>query len=166
MGIDYCRYIGPYFQCRNRIEEVPTQYTSCLNNGCVNYKKKMNGKFCPACGAELGPIDDEPKKQKTVRPYEITEEIKEALFWLHDQWTGTNPDPIPPEYDIYAPNVTRDGSPPRIEGDNQALEVNGSQIEDQKVWLNQAFAKEREILQDKYGVENVEIKWGILFYTM
>jgi len=158
--IDYTVYLGPFLECEYVIEEVTCYFVACPREACLRYRIGTIAMFCHICGTPTERFP-ETKYRPNVKPFELVDEIDEALF------------PVPLEYieldesvHIWTPNVARDD--PREFSINPLTDYQVTLIVDgqkdiEEDWFTSAFSEEIELLERHY--EECNVLWGILVYA-
>ena len=165
MGIDYSTYVGPYAECHFSSKDAVDKYRCCLTKTCKLYHNKIlhDYKFCNQCGAKIE-CAEVPVVVDDVDTEEIRMSFNEVLctpmgdglyFWQKKNKTH-----------IWMPNRhLKCDEYPRIELKHRGSSIREIPIDFPRVQLNafiSQFDKELAVLCDKYGAENVKVKWGIV----
>lgn len=154
MGMDLSTTIGPYIKISGKRETTVIK----IKRLCPKHpNKEQDGKFCTHCGTEIENVEV-PKVEK-VYPMGLLHKNDE---WDDDLWSPEGMD------HIIIPN---ERPPQKIRIDDQDNDVadltdidlervKSTQIE----WFKNKFQPAVDVLADALGVENVQVKWGIVTY--
>lgn len=161
MSIDYMIHIGPYVVCKNEQIDVKKTRRSCTNENCKRHKEHVwdtSVNFCVTCGSKIGQVDYIEKDAKIcVDSEELNEDLHPCSqlnqdnleYWLPNKGLpGSRMLSFNPKYDEEFAEAI---SPKEI----------GNDIEEFKNHYKTAIAK----LTKEFGKNNVEVKWGVIFYT-
>lgn len=163
MGTYYSVHLGPYVVCNNHKVAAKQSVRSCTNAACGQYgirRYDSNVMFCDKCGSPIGIISVE-KEQYAIDTYALSMNFKEMLF-----------NPITEDNtDIWMPNRYRPGEkegtvrPYKVEqGGDHIVPVSTGMIMDELQEFLDFYKEAVTELRKAYGEENVEIKWGMIYY--
>lgn len=145
MGVDRNIHLGPYI--RVIYEKKTVKNDSCRTpSNCPNSESS----FCPKCGMD---------KDKRFSLYVSSREFY-SMFG-NSEPLATIDDPCESEDGAHmiadlAPNTLT----PRDFSGEDDVDSEVFNIEEEKTWMEEKFAKEIGILNDKFDEENVEVRWG------
>ncbi len=170
MSINHHLCLGPYIVCTARL--VPSQKTlrSCTNETCDNHKKEYaNGgpsfrsagmDFCPKCGAKVGDVVVSLQSQN-VNHWKMREEVNESLHCVNRETDRS-------EKHVWVINCWKDSLGKEIidRCDEAEVSIQPEIIKADLVWFRTVFREEIEKMSQAYGNENVEVRWGLIQYSM
>lgn len=170
MSISHYLCLGPYLVCTARL--VPSQKTlrSCTNETCDNHKKEYaNGgssfrsagmDFCPKCGAKVGDVVI-PLQSQNVDYWKMYDVIGESLHIVNRETDRS-------EKHVWVINNYKDLRGEEIVNRRERKEVwiQPEIVESDLVWFQDKFREEIEKMRQSYGDENVEVRWGLIQYSM
>ena len=154
MGLDLTIRLTPYVKVHKYKDiNIPKVKRVCPNHATFKAKDE---KFCPHCGAEI--VNQDYTEVKQLLPYRVFDEAglaEDSLITCADFMDG-----------ILKPNSRPPQSFSIEEQENSAHNLLGKEevITLQLEWFKHYYAKYIEALVNAYGVENVEICWGLLHY--
>lgn len=158
MGVDYNVYVGPYIEYRVQI--ITTLISPCTQEDCP----KSQDPYCPQCGMSA----EKQSKMLTVK-----REEPEIYFWeepFNERfYNPRSHSPLGAEEDEMKtyqalPNIGNwgDNIDPKYEED--IIEMQNLDIQEIVSRFEYEFEKELNILKEMCGIENVEVKYGVLVY--
>lgn len=163
MGTYYSVHLGPYVVCKNHQITIKATVRSCTNVACSNYGiERYDAKvmFCDKCGSPIGIISVDRRRDR-IDQYSLSMKFEEMLY-----------NPINQENDdIWMPNRYRPGEKEgkvrqyKVEqgGDHIVPVSTGMIMDELQEFLG--FYKDAIVeLRKAYGDENVEVKWGMIYY--
>lgn len=162
MGLYLSNYVGPVLLAKYTEATRPVPFWACAKPECSKYRKTVDGSFCTQCGSRLSAMTDPSRTEKVRKP---TQEER----WAALEKTGGSDDRLianghvkgPDGWHVYVPNIKG----PREEPDypaNFMLDINDVDIESDKLWFVETFAKEIEAMASVY--EQVEVHWVFMNY--
>ena len=167
MGIYRTSYLGPWLL----INMVPYEVThtktvhTCKNIECDNCKqvRKLSGAFCNACGGQLGSVIINFTKKQTLNLWDFADDNGFDIddFWMINTEFSNTPKncEVLVENDLgYLHNLGL----PKINDESLYVEMEDLDIPK----LKEAFVKKHkefiDVLSEKIGKENIQIKFGVL----
>ncbi len=158
MGLSYSCFIGPYIQVHNPPRAGNEKVQTCPKKGCDHYGKKLWSQFCPTCGSPAGEV-----LFPTLRPLYIDhvelfgdESMAPVMTeYKPDGWT---------EYDFYVGN--KKGMPGlHLDASATVLTLDANRIVEETSKFQSVCERQIEKLQEVFGRNAVQVKWGMLGYT-
>lgn len=166
MGIDYTIFLGAYAECKTHKVDTMTIKRTCENNKCKTYGDNVYDKntiFCSFCGSKIKEIEF-PSKEDAVDRHELSEEVFQNKimticgdgfhFWMEKNnkhiWISNQKDSK--DHFSFDPHNCETILRP----------ITADVIEEETAQFKKYFKKELAILNEKYGQENVEVKWGLI----
>lgn len=172
MGLDFTTYIGPHVRCKTHKVPSTKPIRTCSDATCSNYgtdiPKWVSDNFNNFCGKCGSPIEDRTVAVQVDNVSSFTvrmDLLDEALcdipgdsfhFWMQENnlqiWIANRQIP-----DVR--NFSFDS-----EENIQYVPITAELIATELDQFNCFFEKEIFILKEEYGVENVEVQWGLIHY--
>lgn len=166
MGQYLSTHIGPVLMAKYRESDELVPYRGCANSECSRFRKPVDGgSFCSQCGQIIVQMTDPSRTQKVVHPtqkerWDALDQTGGSDDLLHMNGHAT----IPKGYHVFLPNL---GGGPRKYSPELAehftLDIDDVDIDADKLWFVEKFAKEIEAMSGVY--EQVEVRWVIMNYT-
>lgn len=159
MGVSYGYYLGPYARCNNPQVEKKVQRRTCSNDSCKNSQNHHDSKkFCSDCGSAYA-------KREVLETWprvdlDCVEDLDEDLFEACGNYGG-----IEEDVDHWLPNKTMKGITRETHfgrDDLDEIVVKPEMIESEIQSFMTTFIKALKIIREKYGEDNVEIRWGLV----
>lgn len=161
MGMYRSEYLGPYIECQTTKVAAQKQIRACVTDGCSHKNKYVydsSTKFCPNCG---GPIQNtliDVEMTAVADPRQLCEDEGFAIgafmgeAWDVDETTHIfvpeRPGPRVLSVDVDATGILAD--------------IEATDIIQERAWIETSFARELGVLREKYGTDNVSVRWGLL----
>lgn len=168
MSISQNYYIGPFVECKIEQIFVLVEYHGCNQKDCPSKGIPRGGLFCSACGNPIAEITKQ-EPRSNINWWEVSEEINEDLyimdwpvsrnirhFWLPNKNFGENPGKRIDEDCIL---ILEDGFK---KFENGVFEPAFPDPVEAIKLFEQQFANALIVIRQRYGEDNVKIRWGIL----
>ena len=171
MGLYLSTYIGPVLVAKYTEGTRPVPFRACLNPDCTRSRKPVDphkqfdwATYCSQCGTKLETMTDPSRTEKVRRP---TQEER----WAALESTGGDDERLminghvkaPPGHHVFVPNIK---GPRDYDTDdypaNFMFDIDEADIDADKLWFVEAFAKEIEAMSGIY--EQVEVRWVFMNY--
>lgn len=168
MGVDYSVCLGPYVECEVFLQEVTRAMRTCPKEDCPQHKQHMYREFCDRCGSPISTMDYTCKDYYAKNWPSVDEMNDDAWDEFNNYFTSISLHP----YEIYVPNTTFKNIENRkslwfdpCSVDEIVQPVDSELIEKELAAFKEQFAEQIKQLEDWYGSENVNIKWGLLSWA-
>lgn len=164
MGLSTTIYLGPYLECRTRVEEAVEKVRSCPVDSCPRYGKwaPTQDVFCSLCGDEIKPVE--------VKTVSVLPHIEEDVLFDHRMCrpSGSHFQKLrePPACkDYWVGNLRNSDLGRHYSVDDGPVFVPGPQQYAELQHFRKFYEKEIALLKAEYGEGNIDLKWGLLVYT-
>lgn len=159
MGSSFSVYIGPYIEVVGDI----TKDVEKVKRVCPNHPKLKvtNEKYCSECGVLIESQDYIETQKISVNNflYEFDNSFEDDM-WQPYELNHKNTILIPNEKVPYGYKV-----PGGWDGGGVTEFTNLDSVStNQKVWVMTNYKKYLDVLKEKLGEDNVEVKWGYIGY--
>lgn len=155
MSTDYSTKIGTYIKVHNPYVDDTESYRGCNNVTCRKYLQGVYSEFCPDCGIVITKISKQIKKQ---RKFDVYGETNGKLCEEHREYK-----PIGyTECNFFVPNVIGYGQSIDNKNDAVTYEITSEIIQESINKFKIDFAKEITIIENFFGKDAVEIKYGVI----
>lgn len=151
-------YLGPYLRCRRSLGQVSHKDTVCSNSICARSKGSFGHahvpSFCPDCGHKVV-----EKTTTTTDLLSIADGVVESVGCrLTDLGRDAG---LPREFDYFIPNKGggefEPKSPCMLAFDADMEKCKAKDLQ----WFYKSFAADLAKVREAYGVDNVEVLWGL-----
>ncbi len=147
MGVSRYTYLGPYIEVIYKKKEKQSDYCRSQSD-CPNSKDP----YCPKCGLD---------QSKRFHTYNVTPEFYSMFGDSRETLTPIDKGAECEEAGFMVENLQPNTSlTPRDFSGQYNWDSEDFNIEGEKDWMEKTFAKEIEILNEKFGKENVDVRWG------
>lgn len=165
MGIYRSSYLGPWLLIKVVPQDVVIKNTikCCISPTCTKKEVKSNGKFCDACGKELGSKTNETIKKQAINLWDLFDDNDldiDDFWWINSEFSN-----VPDNCEVLAENSSgylHNLGLPKIDDESLYVEFENMDIPLFKEAFVKKHVKVIEILSNKLGVENVQVKFGVL----
>lgn len=161
MGSSLCVNLGPYLECKNRIERVFVECQGCSKCKTEVWNEKI--KFCEVCGTAVGKykkIEFQPvvdvndlidTLDEVLMNFDILKPIKNIDFWISNQRNTA----------CFSKDLADD-----YDNKSGVYELTDTVISEELEAFETYFKKQIDIIRKAYGQANVKLKWGVIRYMM
>ena len=163
MGYDTFIYLGPYIEAKNSKQTSRRNQRSCPNAQCSRHEHNFSAYelFCCTCGSAIGEIviTDEIN---VVDRHEIAD--KGGLCTLNTYYMKD----LDKKTDLFIGNKRGGGRislTPRDEG-VEDLSNGAEMIETEIAKFKEVYEEGTQLIEEAYGRENYQIKWGLIIYGL
>lgn len=162
MSISYHTYVGPYVRCRVAFVDMPSYQVGCPNAKCPRFARPSSGdRHCRHCGAPIERVTV-TEQRAAVDAWALVDAIGQTLTnasgdaaadWSREQ--GAH---------LWYANVETEGRDFHLETpeDFFVCEIAPGQIQAEIAAFEQQFASELALFRERYGVDAVSVRWGII----
>ena len=159
MGSDFSVIIGPYIEVKGEI----VKNVEKVKRICPNHSKDKitNEKYCPKCGSLIENKDHIVKQVMSV---------DDILYEFDNNYEGKlyKPYGLNSKSTILLPNTKAPNGykiPSSYDNGGVVEFQNLDQVStDQKIWLTNHYKKYIDVLNQTFGDDKVDIKWGYIGY--
>lgn len=154
MGSNKHTKIGPFLLVEGTVNKIEIDVVRvCTNPVCLEKDKETKSKFCGSCGRLIDNVDIERVEKLDVR----------RLLWSSPEFAE----------EFYFPAYADDAilsnyEPPFGKGGNGStvgwLDLTKVDIDAEIKWFKETHAAALTFLEEKFGKENVYLKWGAVTY--
>ncbi len=154
MGMDQQITIGPYLEIIGKLTTTEIK----VKRECPKHRqlKQAENKFCGFCGLEIETV--EVPVEKEVYPINIlnTADLEDSLFSPNEMNS------------ILLPNDSSDDDIDWEVEMGGALNLFSVEMDELKkaqvIWFKKTYEEEIALLREKFGYNNIQIRWGIVSY--
>lgn len=168
MSYDTNLLLAPYVVCKVSDIEKDFEKLTCTNVKCINHGEHKSTNFCSTCGSKIGKVSFKKKESCVNYSHVQIDLLKESLcvvpgdqyysymkknnihFWISNRLSF---------------RCLTSGDCSDLSCETQPTEITPELISLQIEKFKSHYKKEIDILNDVYGKDNVEIKFGLIVYS-